>query len=119
MYTYAATALVAIALGFGSGWKVRDWKASADQAAQAERMREDEIAAREAQDRAATSYETKRAAGQQRQRVITREVDRVVEVYRDRPCLTDDGLRLVAQAVAGADPASSPQAAMPAASGAR
>ena len=119
MYTYAATALVAIALGFGSGWTVRTWKAGNDRAAELDLQAREQARDAIRVDVAATGYETQRAAGQQRQRVITREVDRVVEVYRDRPCLTDDGLRLVAQAVAGADPASSPQAAMPAASGAR
>jgi len=119
IYTHAAAAAVALAIGFGSGWQVHGWKTEAARAAaldlQAREQARDAIRV----DAAATGYETQRAAGQQRQRVITREVERVVEVYRDRPCLDADGLRIVAQAIGAPATAGEPAPALPTASAAR
>ena len=121
IYTYAATALVAIVLGFGGGWQIRDWKAGADRAAELDLQAREQARDAIRVDVAATGYDTQRAAGQQRTRVVIKEVERVIQadpVYRDR-CLTDDGLRLVSAALAGADPASIPTPALPAASAPR
>ena len=119
IWVYAGAAVAAVAIGFGGGWQVRSWKAGNDQAAALELAARDAARQAERTDTAAVTYETKRAAGQTRTRVITKEVDRVVEVYRDRPCLDAAGLQLV-QAAISADPAASSTApAVPASAPAR
>lgn len=116
-----ACATVACSLAFGSGWQVRAWKAGADRTAelnlQARELARDTLRI----DGAAAGYEGKRAAGQQRTRIITREVERVVQtpVYRDRECLDARGLQLVAEAIAGSDTAGGAASVVPSASAAR
>jgi len=122
LWHYAVGALVALSVGFGSGWQVRSWKAGNDRAAELDLQARE--AARDAQrvDTVATGYEAQRATGQQRQRVITRTVERIVREPFYAPgaasCLDPDGLRILAAAVAGTDPASQPAPALPAASAA-
>lgn len=120
LWTHAAAALAALAIGFASGWKVEAWRR--DSIALAEERENARVAVRRADhaDRAGVNYEAKRAAGQEATRVILREVERVVQspVYLDR-CLDDDGLRLVAAAVAAAPDPGQPASAVPAASAPR
>lgn len=68
-------------------------------------------------DAAADAYETRIAEARRQQRVVIREVDRVVSAAPDlyaRECLDADGLRAVAAAAAGAsapgDPGGTPPA---------
>lgn len=107
--------LIGAVLAFTAGWQVRDWKAGADQADQLQTDARDAMRKAERMDTAAAGFEIQRAAGQQRQRVIRMEVERVVDrpVYRDRLCLDSDGLRLVAQAIGAASPASGAASAVP------
>ena len=117
IYTHAAAAVIALALGFTGGWKTRAWKAGADDA---QRLQAQAVATAQtasAADSAAAGFEKTREVIRWRTRTITQEVDRVVDrpIYRDRECLDADGLHLVAAAAAGAAPAASqPAAAVPA-----
>ena len=96
LYTYAATALVAAALGGAGAWKVQGWRFAAQDAqrleAQAEATRINEKAA----SAASTSFETKKASNETRYRTITVEVEKIVDrpVYLQQ-CIDDDGLRLI------------------------
>lgn len=65
-------------------------------------------------DRAAVGLETDKAALRTEFLTITKEVDRVVEkpVYRNQ-CFDDDGLRLIATAIAGSSTTSEPAPAVP------
>lgn len=67
---------------------------------------------------AATEHESERAGLQAEERILTKEVGRVVTLYRDRECLDDDGLRQLSAAITGAY-RGEPAAAMPPASAAR
>ena len=112
LWHYVGAAVVAAAVGFTAGWRVQGWRRSAADAERVVAQAEAERLARVAADRAAATFEGRREAIRVEQRVITREVDRVVDrpVYRDGVCLDADGLRLVA-AAAGA--ASNPAVADP------
>lgn len=120
IYTHAAAAVVALAVGFGGGMYVKglQWR-SAD----ADRLEgEAELKRLQARtsDAAAVRHEATRAALQQQRQVLTVEVERVVErpVYV-RECLDADGLRIVAAAALGASSPGQPAPAVPAASAAR
>lgn len=112
-WLHVGAGLAVAAIGFAGGWQVRDWKAGSDRVAQLELKARDDMRQAERVDGVAVAYEAKRAAGQQRQRIITQEVERVVEVYRDRPCLDDAGLQLVTRALGPASPASGAASAVP------
>lgn len=105
-------ALAAAVAGFAGGWQARDWKAGADDAARFRREEATRVAAAARIDAAAMRHETARATLRTRERIILQEVDRVVEkpVYRDRECFDADGMRQLARAVSGADPAEPPGA---------
>ena len=121
IYTHAAAALAALAIGAGAGWQVRQWKAGQDDAARLRAEQRTAINRAERADAAAASHETTRAGLQQQRQVLIREVEHVVErpVYRDGVCLDADGLRIVA-AAAGAEPAASqPAGPVPTADAAR
>jgi len=122
LYTHAAAALIAMVIGFGSGWQVRNWKAGNDRAAELDLQAREQARDAIRVDTAASGYETQRAASQQRQRVITRTVERIVREPFYAPgagaCLDDGGLRILAAAVSASDPAGEPAPALPAASAA-
>ena len=106
LYTYAATALVARAVGFGGGWKTQGWRWDA-----AEKQRiEQEAKERQKQlDRAhtaSTTFEDKRSTNETRYRTVTVTLEKVVErpVYLQQ-CLDADGLRILNdQITRAADP---------------
>jgi hypothetical protein len=94
----------AVLVGFGAGWTVHSWKADS------ERARGERAAALqlEGQQRgvheASTRYQAGVAEIQVRERVVTKEVERVLEkpVYREQ-CLDDDGMRLLADDIESAN----------------
>lgn len=106
IYTHAAAAVIALALGFTGGWKARDWKAGADDAAKLRADAATALRRAEKVDGAAERYEQAREGIRVRARAITQEVDRVADrpIYRDRECLDHDGLRLVAAAIGASAP---------------
>lgn len=90
-----AAALVA---GIGVGWTAANWRADAREA---ERVQAAQDLAREQQrmvSRAAAQFESQRTQRDARERVVVREVERVLEkpVYRN-VCLDDDGLRILTE----------------------
>ncbi len=115
-----AAALAGLALGGAGAWQVQAWRWRAADAERLELEREARRAQERTADAAALAHERDRAAIRVQQRIITREVERVVEspVYHD-VCLDADGLRIVAQAAGAAADPGQPAPALPAASAAR
>jgi hypothetical protein len=112
-------ALAASIVAFG----VQTWRLASEQDA---RREEKQLAAEQLRlsqrsaDRAAQRFEVERSAIAAQRLTIRTEVDRVITANPDvaaAVCLDPDGLRVIARAVAGDDPAE-PAAAMPAASAA-
>jgi hypothetical protein len=120
IYTHAAVALLAAALGFAGAWQVQDWRQAANAAEQAEQARELGVQRAHQADAAAASHERFKADQAVQVQVITREVEHVVErpVYRN-VCLDADGLRLIGQAIGSAADPGQPAPALPAADDAR
>ncbi len=112
----AAALLVGLALGGAGAWTVQGWRWRAADAERMELEREARLALERRADAAAQQLEQAREGIRAQQRVITREVERVVEspVYRD-VCLDADGLQLVAKAAGAAASAGQPSPAVPAA----
>lgn len=99
--SFIYVALAALLLGFGTGWKVRDWKAGADAVASVTDAVEHKDKVDKVVNIASTKFESKSAEADARERVVVKEVNRVVQkvVYRDR-CLDDDGMRILTDDVA-------------------
>jgi hypothetical protein len=102
LYTYAATALVALAVGFGGGWKTQGWRwdASEKQRIEAEaKERQKQL------DRAHASssvFEEKRTTNETKYRTVTVTLEKII----DRPvylsaCFDADGLRLLNEQISG------------------
>lgn len=114
IWAYVAAGAAAVAIGFGSGWQVRDWKADADDLARVQGERKDAFRRAEIVDQAATAHEGTKAAAAARERIVIKEVERVVEkpVYRS-VCLDDDGLRILAADIDARHPGGEPPPALP------
>lgn len=106
LYTYAATALVAVAIGFTGGWKTQGWRWDA---ADKQRIEQEAKERQKQLDRAqvaSTTFEDKRTTNETRYRTVTVTLEKIV----DRPvylaaCLDPDGLRELNQQIARtADP---------------
>lgn len=114
MYAYVATAIAALLIGFGGGWKTQAWR---HDAAELERTRvesRDRLKKIERGDEAAVAHEQFKAKEEIRYVYRTQMVDRIVErpVYRNQ-CFDDDGLRLLNDAIAGRDAPGQPASTVP------
>ncbi len=100
LYTYAATAIVAVAIGFTGGWKTQGWRWDA---ADKQRIEQETIDLRRITEharQASGTYEDKRTANEIRYRTTTVVLEKVI----DRPvylaaCLEPDGLRALNQQI--------------------
>lgn len=117
IWLYAAAAMLAVSIGFGSGWKVRAWKAGNDEA-ESTMAAAKELAARN--DRAmgaAVAFEAVREKQRVRTITITREVEREVKADPGgcSASLLPAGLRdALTRAVAGDDSSPLPAGPVPA-----
>jgi hypothetical protein len=100
IYTHAAAALVAAVLAFSGAWKIQDWRHGAQEAARLEQEREAQVLRARSVDAAAASHEGEREQLSTAFKVITKEVDRIVEkpIYRN-VCIEDDGLMQLRRAI--------------------
>lgn len=117
IYTHIAAALLAAAIGATGAWKVQSWRWEAADARRLQTEQRDALRRMERADTAAVVHEQHRAELRQAAQVITREVERVVEVplYRGE-CLDAAGLQLVDRALGAAGDPGQPAAAVPPAS---
>jgi hypothetical protein len=94
---------VIVAIAFFSGWKVNGWRIEAAQTKADKVEQRATAAATEAAVTAIKAIEVKYVTIKQRAETVTREVP----IYRD--CVhTDDGLRIVNEALAGGQPSEAP-----------
>lgn len=119
--TYLAVALMSAAAAFGTAWQVQAWRFDSakldaiDDAHERERMR------RQAANAGAQAHEVDKTTIQTQFVPITTEVERVVTQieYRDRACLSDDGVRVLNAAIATTGDTAVPGHPVPAASASR
>lgn len=102
IYTYAAVAVVAVALGFAGGWKTQAWRRDA---ADKQRLEQEAKAQHRATERAQASsgaFEQKRSANEIRYRTVTVTLEKIVErpVYLSA-CFDADGLRILNAQISG------------------
>lgn len=102
LYTYAATALVALAVGFGGGWQTQGWRWDA---ADKQRIEQEAKERQKQLDRAHASsgaFEAKRTTNETKQRTVTIMLEKIVErpVYLQQ-CMDLDGLRLINAQISG------------------
>lgn len=102
IYTHAAAALLALAVGLAGGWKVQGWRWDAAERSRLEAEAEVQRMRARVALVASSGHEADRVKIRTEFQTIYSEVERVVEkpVYRN-VCLDADGLRLIAGAVRG------------------
>lgn len=95
LYTYVATALVALALGFGSGWKTQGWRWDASEKQRIEQEAKERQKQLDRANKSSGAFEAKRTANEVKYRTVTITLKEIVDrpVYRNI-CLDDDGLRI-------------------------
>ena len=104
----------ALAAGLAGGYYLRDLQADADDKARLEQANKDAMRRAENADRASATYESAKDATQARERVVIKEVTRVVTrpVYRNE-CVDADGLRILADDIAARTAPRQPAPALP------
>ena len=117
MWVYLAVALAALAVGFGSGWQVRAWKAGSDHVEEVAQAAHDVAVRAEHVDSSAVAHEQYKAAASARERIVYKEVERVVAspVYLQH-CFDDGGMFILAADIAARGAPGQPAPAVPAAS---
>lgn len=106
LYTYAATAVVALALGFAGGWKTQGWRWDASEKQRIEQEAKERQKQLDRANTASATFEDKRTTNETRYRTVTVTLEKVVErpVYL-QSCLDADGLRVLNdQITRAADP---------------
>lgn len=114
IYTHAAAALAALAIGFGGAWQVQAWRYDSAQLEQIERKAKDTFRNVERQDTAVGDYTKDQANAKVIYQRIVVEVDKIVErpVYRNI-CFDESGLRELHRALDGTDAKPSPVQPVP------
>lgn len=100
----AYVGVAAVVAGFGLGWSVADWRADARELQRVQAAKELADEQQRMVSRASARFEAQREQRGARERVVVREVERVLEkpVYRN-VCLDDDGLRVLADDIAASN----------------
>ena len=102
LYTYAATALVALAVGFGGGWKTQGWRWDASEKQRIEQEAKERQKQLDRAHTASTTFEDNRTTNETRYRTVTVTLEKVVErpVYLSA-CFDSDGLRILNAQISG------------------
>ena len=119
--TYIIVAAVSAAAAFGTAWKVQAWRFDSAKLEAIEDSHEREKMRRQAANAGAKAHEVDKTTIQTQFVPITTEVERVVTqiVFRDRACLSDDGVRVLNAAIATTGDPAVPGHPVPAASATR
>lgn len=101
IYTYAATALVAVGIGFAGGYKLQDWRYGAIEAKRLSAIAEAEKKRDKASYGASVTFEKGRTQVETRYQTITETIEKIVDrpIYRN-VCLDPDGLQALRNAAA-------------------
>jgi hypothetical protein len=102
IWTYAATAIAAAAIGFGGAWQTQAWRYDA---ADKQRLEQEAKAQHRALERAQVSsgaFEQKRSTNATRYRTVTVTLEKIIErpVYLNQ-CMDADGLRILNAQISG------------------
>lgn len=118
MYIYAATALIALAVGFGGGWRIQAWRHDSAELVAQQNAQAKARMQRQGADAGAQAFEVVREKLRTEVQYIRERIDVEVEkpVYRN-VCLPADGLRDLNDAIRAANNPGEPSHPMPAASG--
>jgi hypothetical protein len=113
----AGGAAAALLAGAAAAWQVQSWRWEAADARRLQTEQRDRLRRMERMDGASVAHEQRRVELRREAQIITREVERVVEVplYRGE-CLDAAGLQLIDRALGAASDPGQPAPAMPAAS---
>lgn len=119
--TYLAVALMSAAAAFGTAWQVQAWRFDSAKLEAIDDAHEREKMRRQAANAGAQAHEVDKTTIQTQFVPITTEVERVVTQieYRDRACLSDDGVRVLNAAIATTGDTAVPGHPVPAASASR
>lgn len=101
LYTYAATLIVGLAVGFGGAWQTQNWRYGAIEAKRLSALVEAEKKRDWASYDAATTFEKGRARVETVFQTITETVETIVDrpIYRN-VCFDDSGLQAIRDATA-------------------
>jgi len=101
LYHYAATALIAVGVGFAGGWKTQDWRYGAIEAKRLSAIAEAEKKRDKASYGASVTFEKGRTQVETRYQTITETIEKIVDrpIYRN-VCLDPDGLQALRNAAA-------------------
>lgn len=102
LYTYAATALVALAVGFCGGWQTQGWRWDAADKQRIEQEAKDLHRANERAQASSSTFESKRSANETKYRTVTVTVKEFIDrpVYLNQ-CMDADGLRVLNEQISG------------------
>lgn len=116
IYTHVAVAIVSGAVAFGAAWRVQSWRHDSAELARVELVRETEKMRRQAAGKAATQHEADKTKTRTEFVSITERVRDEIEVeklvYRNI-CITDNGLRELANAARATGYTGEPRDAVP------
>lgn len=100
LYTYAATAVVAVALGFAGGWKTQGWRWDAADKQRLEQEAKELHRATERAQASSTTFEGKRSTNETKYRTVTVTLEKIVErpVYLQQ-CMDAEGLAVLNQQI--------------------
>ena len=100
LYTYAATAVVAVALGFAGGWKTQGWRWDAADKQRLEQEAKELHRAAERAQASSTTFEGKRSTNETKYRTVTVTLEKIVErpVYLQQ-CMDSEGLAVLNQQI--------------------
>lgn len=115
LWTYAASLLAGLAIGFGGGWQLQNWRYGAIEAKRLSAQVEDEKKRDKSSYDASVNFEKGKTRVETVFQTITETVETIVEkpVYRNI-CYDDSGLRELRRAIAETSP-SKPSESVPAA----
>lgn len=101
LYHYAATALIAVGVGFAGGWKTQDWRYGAIEAKRLSAIAEAEKKRDKASYGASVTFEKGRTQVETRYQTITETVETIVDrpIYLQQ-CFDTDGLQALRNAAA-------------------
>ena len=102
LYTYVAVGVAALAIGFGGGWKINDWRWDAADKQRIEREAKKKNEQIETAQEVSAVVEKIRTVNEIRYRTVTVTLEKIVDrpVYLNQ-CIDDDGLRILNDQISG------------------